>query len=289
MIGETSGRDPRPETERAGEPGRRGIMQPLIVATIIIAGLYFGRPVLEPLALALLLSLLLAPAVRWLHLHRVGRSVSVFATVILAVVVIVGVAGAVGDELVGLARDLPRYEENIAAKIRSFNTVPGAGVVGRATRVLRDLGNQLSPAEASGPLASAPGEARQPVPVEIRSTEPALLQVLRNVAGPLLQPVAFIGLVLLFAILILLKREDLRDRMLQEAVVAAADPRSGASIAVRCNQSLAYLLRDSSRARRIFVSHQQQSERDKRWIAVIASMANLFVIEAAIVLGARMP
>ena len=217
MIGESDGREPRPESDRPGEPGRRGIMQPLVVATIVIAGLYFGRPVLEPLALALLLSLLLAPAVRWLHLHRVGRGLAVFATVILAVVVIFGIAGAVGDELVGLARDLPRYEENIAAKIRSFNTVPGAGVVGRATRVLRDLGNQLAPAEASAPLASAPGEARQPVPVEIRSTEPALLQVLRNVAGPLLQPVAFVGIVLLFAILFLLKREDLRDRLLRLA------------------------------------------------------------------------
>src|SRR5437764_8544323 len=184
MIGENSEGAPRPEAERAGEPPRRGIMQPLVVATIVIVGLYFGRPVLEPLALALLLSLLLAPAVRWLHLHRVGRSVAVFATVVLAVVVIFGVAAAVGDEIVGLARDLPRYEENIAAKIRSFNTVPGAGVVGRATRVLRDLGNQLAPAEASAPLTGAPSDTRQPVPVEIRSNEQALLQVLRNVAGP---------------------------------------------------------------------------------------------------------
>src|SRR5437764_14195916 len=104
MFGESSDRGSHPEPDLAREPRRRGIMQPLIVATIVIAGLYFGRPVLEPLALALLLSLLLAPAVRWLHLHRVGRSVAVFATVILAVVVIIGIAGAVGDELVGRAR-----------------------------------------------------------------------------------------------------------------------------------------------------------------------------------------
>src|SRR5216684_523530 len=60
-------------------------------------------------------------------------------------------------------------------------------------------------------------------------------------------------------------------------------------IAVRFNQRLAYLLCDRSRARRIFVSHQQQRERDKRWIAVIASMANLLIIEAAVILGAGMP
>jgi hypothetical protein len=43
------------------------------------------------------------------------------------------------------------------------------------------------------------------------------LQFLQNVAGPLLLPIAFAGLVLLFAIMILLKREDLRDRLLSLA------------------------------------------------------------------------
>src|SRR5437763_7914178 len=217
MFGESSDRGSRPEPDLAREPRRRAIMQPMVVATIVIAGLYFGRPVLEPLALALLLSLLLAPAVRWLHHHGIGRSAAVSATVIFAVIVIFGIAAAVGDEIVGLARDLPRYEENIAAKIRSLNSVPGAGIVGRATRVLRDLGNELAPAESSGPLASASGATRPPVPVELRSSEPASLQVLRSVAGPLLVPIAFAGLVLLFAIMILLKREDLRDRLLRLA------------------------------------------------------------------------
>jgi predicted PurR-regulated permease PerM len=217
MLGDSRDRRPEPEDERAREPRRRAIAQPLVVATIVIAGLYFGRLVLEPLALALLLSLTLAPAVRWLHLHGIGRTVATLSTLVLAVLVFLGMLAAVGDEVVGLARDLPRYEENIAAKIRSLNAVPGAGVVGRATRVLRDLGKELAPSESSGPIAGAPSEARQPVPVELRSSEPALLQVLRNVAGPLLAPIAFVGPMLLFTIMILLKREDLRDRLLRLA------------------------------------------------------------------------
>lgn len=217
MLGDSRDRPPEPEDELAREPRRRAIAQPLVVATIVIAGLYFGRPVLEPLALALLLSLTLAPAVRWLHLHGTGRTVAALSTLVVAVLVFLGVLAAVGDEVVGLARNLPQYEENIATKIRSLNAVPGAGVVGRATRVLRDLGKELAPGESSGPIAGAPSEARQPVPVELRSSEPALLQVLRNVAGPLLAPIAFVGPMLLFTIMILLKREDLRDRLLRLA------------------------------------------------------------------------
>jgi predicted PurR-regulated permease PerM len=211
MLGDSSDQWPRHEGDVTIEPRRRGVAQAMIVAAIVIAGLYFGRPVLEPLALALLLSLLLAPAVLWLQHHGVGRGVAVFATVILAVIVIFGIAAAVGDEIIGLARNLPQYEQNIAAKIRSLNSVPGAGVVGRATQVLHDLGNEFAP-----DTTSAPGEARTPVPVEIRP-EPVPLQILRNIAGPLLAPLAFAGMVLLFAIMILLKREDLRDRLLRLA------------------------------------------------------------------------
>jgi predicted PurR-regulated permease PerM len=213
MIGESSDREPRPRDDAATEPRRRSIMQPLVVAAIIITGLYFAREVLEPLALAALLSLLLAPAVRWLHSRGIPRVAAVMSTVILALMLILGVIAAVGDEIVGFASNLPQYEENIAAKIRSLNgNVPGASVVERVTRVLHDLGDELAPVEGS-----LSGSTGAPIPVVIRSAGPATLQILRNVAGPLLGPIAFTGVMLLFVVMILLKREDLRDQLLRLA------------------------------------------------------------------------
>jgi len=213
LLSEIGDRRRRSDGEVAREPGRRGAAQPLIVAAIIILGLYFGRPVLEPLALALLLSLLLAPAVRWLHYRKVPRGVAVMATVTLAIIVIFGLIAAVGDEVVSFASNLPKYEENIAAKIRSLNgSVPGASVMERATRALRDLGDEFAPMEGS-----FAGSTGTPAPVVIRSAEPATLQILRNIAGPLLGPLAFGGVMLLFMVMILLKREDLRDRLLRLA------------------------------------------------------------------------
>jgi predicted PurR-regulated permease PerM len=196
-------------------PPSGGVMPPVVVGAIVIAGLYLGRPVLEPIALAGLLSLLLAPMVRWLHYKGIGRVAAVVVTALLASVVILGFAAAVGDEVIGLAQKLPQYEENIATKIRSLNgTVPGAGVLGRVTRVFQDLGNELT--TATTPAAPAAG-GRAPVPVEIRQAEPAPLQLVGDVVGPLLAPLASAGLVLLFVVMILLKREDLRDRLLRLA------------------------------------------------------------------------
>jgi predicted PurR-regulated permease PerM len=221
MGEDTSERRPSVDDGPAREQRPGGVMPTLVVAAIVIAGLYFARPVLEPLAVATLLALLLAPAVRWLYQHGIGRVPSVLVTVFFAVVVIVGFAAAVGDEALSLAQKLPQYEENIATKIRSLNgVVPGAGVLSRATGVFRNLGDELALSGAgsipSAPLAGgAPGDPRTPVPVEIRTREPARFQMLQDIVGPLLVPLASSGLVLLFVVMILLKREDLRDRLVR--------------------------------------------------------------------------
>src|SRR5258708_35279858 len=59
-------------------------------------------------------------------------------------------------------------------------------------------------------------------------------------------------------------------------------------IAICFHQRVSQLMRDRVRSRHVLMPHQQQSQRDERRIAVIASMANLFIIKSSIVLGARM-
>ena len=119
MAEENIDRRPLGEGSAGPERGSRGPVQPLIVAAIVIAGLYFGRPVLEPLALAVLLSLMLVPVVRWLG-HWIGRVAAVLVSVLVASVLMLGVIAAITEQAIGLIENLPRYEENIAAKIRSL-------------------------------------------------------------------------------------------------------------------------------------------------------------------------
>src|SRR5438552_16019757 len=97
----------------ASETRPAGLMPAALVGAVVIAGLYFGRPVLEPFALAALLSLMLAPAVRWLHHCGIGRTAAVVATVFFAFVVILGFGVAVGEEVIGLVRNLPHSRDNI--------------------------------------------------------------------------------------------------------------------------------------------------------------------------------
>jgi len=105
--------------------------------------------------------------VRWLHLCGVGRNAAVLATVLLAFIVIIGFGAAVGEQVVGLVRNLPQYEDNIGAKIRSLNGVPGAGVLERATRVFHDLSSELE--DRQHPARRRPPSARRAKPRRCRS------------------------------------------------------------------------------------------------------------------------
>ena len=198
----------------------------LAVGVIAIAALYFGREVFVPMALALLLSFALGPPVLLLRRWHINRVLAVIAVVVLAFSVILGIGALIGSQLAHLAENLPGYQYNITEKIHSLrDTTTSSGVVGRAATMLSDLGNEITkPREkigrpaANGPAVLAPGVQQQkPVPVEIRPSDPTPLQLILQVAAPLLQPLATAGIVVVFVIFFLLQRQDLRDRFIRLA------------------------------------------------------------------------
>src|SRR5688500_18291089 len=105
----------------------------LLIACAVFAGLYFGRDLLIPIALAALLTFILAPLVGWLRRFRIPRVLSVLLIVLVASSGIVGVGLLIGSQIVELARNLPTYQQNIANKIRSLKEgVPGGNIFDRA-------------------------------------------------------------------------------------------------------------------------------------------------------------
>ena len=92
----------------------------LLVIVLVIAGLYFGRELLIPLALAILVTFLLSPLVTRLEGLGLGRIPSVVAIL----VILAGAAGGLGwvaaREAAQLSDDLPQYRTNLRAKIRDL-------------------------------------------------------------------------------------------------------------------------------------------------------------------------
>lgn len=156
-----------------GAPGLSGTLT-VLVSGVVVAVLYFAREILVPFALAVLLSFLLAPAVRWLRGIRAGRVAAVAITALVAFVAIFGLAAVLTQEVSSLGPKLPDYRYNIEAKIRTMPHVAGGGAIKRFSTMLHQLRaeltrseNQLSRSAGVPPNAGAGGaEAAKPLPVE---------------------------------------------------------------------------------------------------------------------------
>ena len=114
---------------------------------IAVGALYLGSEILIPLALAILLSFMLAPIVTRLRRWRLGRIPSVLIVVALVFTALLAVGSMVGTQILDLAANLPRYEWNLRAKIRDLSiAIPSGGVVEQTSEMLRDLGEELEEA-----------------------------------------------------------------------------------------------------------------------------------------------
>ena len=185
--------------------------------------LYFGREIIIPIALAILLSFVLAPLVGLLQRLRVPRGLAVVSVVIIAFALIFAMGSLLAAQLTQLAQDLPKYQSTITEKIQSFrDTTAGRGTLERASGMLKDLSKELDkPKDAASALGTGTspkaGAPLTPVPVEVRQPDPGALESLQSLITPLLHPLATTGIIIIFVIFILLQREDLRNRLIRLA------------------------------------------------------------------------
>ena len=218
MVMPRSGYELQPRPRLEGHAAGSGLTTAIVVV-LVIAALYFGRDIFIPIALAALLSFALAPLVRRLRRIGVPRLPSVLAVVVVAFVVLLAFAGMVALQIGDLAQRLPSYQHNLEAKIGALREAPPGGrLFDRASEMLTDLGRQIDdPAEEEETATAdpdAPAE-QEPIPVEVHQPAPTSLQILRTFIGPLIGPLATFGIVIVFVIFMLLKREDLRNRVIR--------------------------------------------------------------------------
>jgi predicted PurR-regulated permease PerM len=192
------------------------------VAALIIAGLYFGREILVPVALAVLLSFVLAPFVSRLQSFRLPRVAAVLAVVILGFGIIFSLGGLMVTQASKLAEALPGYETTLRNKIETLRGITGGGTgtLQRASEVLNDLKTELQSTKAGNPPSTTvlqqPSDSK-PIPVEVRQPDPGALNTLVAIIAPLLSPLTTTGIVVIFVVFILMQRQDLRNRFVRLA------------------------------------------------------------------------
>ena len=105
---------------------------------MILAVLYFGKPVLLPISLSVLLAFILNPLVKSLERLRLGRIPSVLIASGLAFALIGSTAWGLASQVQSLAADLPNHQHNIKRKMDGFKT-SGDSTYGRLTAMFEEL------------------------------------------------------------------------------------------------------------------------------------------------------
>jgi len=204
-------------------PTARHSATTFLVIAGVIAAVHFAADVLIPIALALLLTFLLAPLVDRIQRTGANRATSVVLTTLVAFTILGAVTYAVAHQFLGLIESLPAYRENLEHKIKR-EPKPAGGGIERGVETVKELTEELS--------KTAPGVPGAPVIPKVQVVEPPpnIMQVVRGIFGPLIGPASTAAVVIVFTIFMLLQREDLRDRLVRllgsgqmHATVAALD------------------------------------------------------------------
>jgi predicted PurR-regulated permease PerM len=181
------------------------------VVVVAVAVLYLAKPVLLPLAVALLLSVVISPSVQRLEQiglgrFRIGRIGSVVVVALALAAVVAGMGWVVGVQGGALVEKLPEYRRTALTRLRE--PLESLRRLERTAREVREM-------------AEPPGGGPTPPKVEVVEGGSELVGLARGWAGSVASLLGTAGLVIVLLGFLLVEREGLRDRLIR--VVAGGD------------------------------------------------------------------
>ena len=184
-----------------------------------IATLFFGRQIFIPLALALVLSFLLSPLVGLLQKAHLGRVSAVLVVLTFCFALTAGLTWEVAGQLLDITGHIRDYKANLEETVRSLRS-PSNGALGQATATVRELNKELATAPGQTTTAGhSPNESTarptRPLPVQVTPPPSNLIEDLRALLGPVAGAAGTAAIVVIFTAFILIKREDLRNRVIR--------------------------------------------------------------------------
>jgi predicted PurR-regulated permease PerM len=185
---------------------------------IVVATLYLAQDVLIPVVLAVLFSFLLAPMVRGVQRMKLGRVPAVLLVVVIAFSLLGALGWVVGEQVAHLAENIPQYQAEIVKKMRHFRG-QGSTIADRIASLGREIeraGSSTAPTTQSSTTVTGPaGTATNPLYTIPLPSPRSPIKSMGDYLGLALGPLGTAAIVVVFVIFMLLRREDLRDRLIR--------------------------------------------------------------------------
>jgi predicted PurR-regulated permease PerM len=176
----------------------------LIVITLVLFGLYVGRDLLIPLALAGILSFILFPLVRRLVHWGIPQGLAVTLVTTALIAAVLGGFVFAGHQVGQLLEEVPRHEVNLREKARHVHSFfGGTGIWQRTIETLRNVEQEVHDPETEN----------KPLKIEVAPDRP--LSVFLEYTRSTLPSIATAGLSVVITIFMLLQYNELRDRIVR--------------------------------------------------------------------------
>jgi predicted PurR-regulated permease PerM len=191
----------------------------VLVAVALVATLYFARVVLIPFTLAVLITFVLTPVAKFLERLHFGRLLSTVLVVALSFIIVGAVGWTVSMQFSEVLNQLPNYKSNIRHKAESLPWTKSTAL-NNASDTMNEISKDLAapPVHPDGSASvssrnSAAPTRLKPMPVEIVQSPTLPLESVENILGLL----ATFGIVVVLTFFMLIRRENLRNRLISLA------------------------------------------------------------------------
>lgn len=186
----------------------------LLAAAVVLAALYFGRELLVPLALATLLAFVLAPLTGRIRRLGTPRAVAVAAVVAITLGGLTGMSLFMAGQVRALGKELPTYQNNIAAKFdRLREQLRAPGVFSEASKVIDAVESEIAQTQGELEKKSVKVATQRPARVELVPSAPGATESVGRWLERIGPPVALFATTLIYLVLVLLNPGDMRDRL----------------------------------------------------------------------------
>ena len=185
-----------------------GTRSVLLTAVVVVAVLKVAEEVFIPLALAILLTFMLAPLVERLQRLRLNRGVAMILSLAIGLSLIGGLGDLVLNQVSDLARSLPSYQRQLRHNVTELRGLLRGGV-SETTKAVEEITRELE--KVSPPEPKTPGVAR----VQVVETPATAFETVRDFVGPMLRPVGTTFVVIVLVAFMLLRLPDLRERIIR--------------------------------------------------------------------------
>ena len=172
----------------------------LIIGVVI---LYYAQIVFVPVALAILLTFILSPLVLLLERYGVWRWLGVVLVAMFAFAILGLILWIASLEVSALVREFPAHEKDFQHKL--------AGI----EKILQQMQQLSQIGSANQTTPQTQDNQPQPTPVVIESRGSSYVSWIPAVAGPVVEILARVLLVIVLTIFMMAQRETLRDRLLR--------------------------------------------------------------------------